>query len=97
MAEETANDNIDRDEDLIIVECPHCGGTVIIHKQDLNCKIFRHGTYKRGGQQIPSHASKSQCDMLYNGGHIYGCARPFKIEIKTEDNISYIAVECDYI
>jgi hypothetical protein len=72
----------------LILICPHCNGTVEIVA--LNCRIFRHGIFKRNGQQIPPHASKLDCDRWVERSEIWGCGKPFKIE----DNV---AVVCDYI
>ena len=67
------------------VDCPHCGGKVII--EQINCGIFRHGVYKNGAQVNP-HMSKEECDRIKSD--IYGCGKPFKIEQNK-------AVICDYI
>ena len=69
-------------------DCPHCGGMIII--TEMNCKIFRHGVYKKTGKQIPPHASKLDCDTWVEKGDIWGCGKPFKIENEK-------AVVCDYI
>jgi len=76
----------------LIVSCPHCQSLVII--EELNCKIFRHGTYKDTNQQIDPHSTKSVCDYLILNDLIYGCGKPFKINII--DN-NYQADICDYI
>ncbi len=73
---------------MLIVECPHCVGTVVI--EQLNCKIFRHGIFKRTGKQIPPHAPKTDCDRWAEKNEIFGCGKPFKIVDNT-------AVVCEYI
>lgn len=75
-----------------IVICPHCN--LFIEILELNCKIFRHGIYKNNNQQIPPHAKKDECDYLFTNNLIYGCGKPFKIEII--DN-KFIAINCEYI
>jgi hypothetical protein len=75
-----------------IVECPHCSSIIII--EQLNCKIFRHGIYKKNYKQIDPHMNKEKCDDLIMKNEIYGCGKPFKIII--DDNI-YKAIKCDYI
>lgn len=75
-----------------IVICPSCEGLILISK--LNCSIFRHGVVIRTGKQIPPHSDKNTCDRLYNECLIYGCGKPFKIDIIGD---LYVAVQCDYI
>jgi hypothetical protein len=74
------------------VICPHCEEPVLIHQ--LNCRIFRHGIIKETMRQMDPHTPKEECERLFSSGLIYGCGKPFKIEI-LEDKIT---VEiCDYI
>lgn len=68
------------------IECPH--GQQKIWIEELNCGIFRCGVFKETGEQIPSHASKEECDNYIQRG-IYGCSKPFQIK----NNIIFI---CDY-
>ena len=49
-------------KDPIFVECPHCGGGVLVLA--IKCGIFRHGTYKDSGKQINPHTTKERCDEL---------------------------------
>lgn len=77
----------------IFVNCPHCQGVVEVTK--LNCKIFRHGTFKHSGRQIPPHATKAVCDTLVASNLINGCCKPFKL-VKNDDD-EFVAVVCDYI
>ena len=85
----------------IIVKCPHCEEFILI--DELNCCIFRHGTFinETHGNQIDPHASKELCDYYISNKLIYGCGKPFKIyknEISTEPRSeNYIAIKCDYI
>jgi hypothetical protein len=76
----------------IVIDCPHCKGPIIIEK--LNCCIFRHGIIKQSGQQMNPHASKEECDSLFNSNAIFGCGKPFKIIICEG---KYIVEICDYI
>ena len=48
----------------IILECPHCNGVIIVLEKQLNCKIFRHGIFKKNGNQIDPHLKKDECEML---------------------------------
>jgi len=77
----------------IIVECPHCSGTVII--EQINCSIFRHGVYISNGSQMNPHECKEVCDNLASTNQIYGCGKPFKLT-KNEDGM-YLARYCEYI
>jgi DNA-directed RNA polymerase subunit RPC12/RpoP len=77
---------------MLLVICPHCNSQIEI--LELNCKIFRHGVYKKNHQQINPHASKSECDYLAQNDLIYGCGKPFQI-IQKDNN--YETIICDYI
>ena len=74
------------------VICPHCKMSILI--EEINCRIFRHAVFKQTGEQMPPHSSKSDCDDAFEKGFVYGCAKPFILELK--DNI-WIAVPCEYI
>jgi hypothetical protein len=77
----------------LVINCPHCNDLILI--EELNCKIFRHGVIKSTNQQINPHASKAECDNMILNNLIYGCGKPFKINII--DNINFKAEICDYI
>ena len=77
--------------DYLIVECPHCFDQIIIYKNEINCRIFRHGIYKNTGMNINPHENKNECDRLYNNDEIYGCGKPFKLD--NDDK----PVICEYI
>lgn len=80
--------------DFYHMNCPHCEDEIIVYKDELNCKIFRHGIYKDSYQQINPHMNKINCDKLVLENKVYGCAKPFQI-IKIENKL-YITI-CDYI
>lgn len=82
----------------IILECPHCNGTIIVLEKQLNCKIFRHGILKKNGKQIDPHFKKDDCERLLRDNLIWGCGKPFKVfeSIKDQQKI-YKAEICDYI
>ncbi len=75
----------------MIIKCPHCKDEIYIDKKDLNCRIFRHGVYKKTLKQINPHLKKKLCDDLFNKKLIYGCSKPFRIDEKNN------VVICDYI
>ena len=75
--------------------CPHCEGCVIVYSCELNCRIFRHGTFIRTGKPIPPHSSKIDCDRWASLRRIYGCGKPFQVVRSSDGNEK--AVTCDYI
>jgi hypothetical protein len=77
--------------DYYALPCPHCDEWIIILKNEVACRIFRHGTYKKNYQQIPPHLGKNQCDKLAKNGEIYGCGKPFRLNSKNKAEI------CGYI
>ncbi len=77
---------------IIIIECPHCNQSIIITK--LNCSVFRHAVYKDTGKQVHSHMNKYKCEKLLRQNKIYGCGKPFRIDIIDE---KYVPIICDYI
>lgn len=80
-----------KEEDYIIVSCPYCTEFIMIKKNEFNCKIFRHGTYKSNHNQIDPHLSKELCDKLVKDDLIYGCGKSFQLTEKNDTKI------CDYI
>lgn len=73
---------------MSIINCPHCGIYIII--EQLNCGIFRCGTYKDTYKQIDPHLPKIECDKLLLENTIYGCGKPFQIK----NNVVSV---CEYI
>jgi len=76
----------------LILQCPHCNDFVLI--EELNCRIFRHAIIKSTNQQINPHATKSTCEHYISNKLIYGCGKPFIINII---NNKYEIDICDYI
>ena len=85
---------MDKDE-YIVIQCPHCNNYITIYLKDLNCKIFRHGVYKKTKKQIDPHLNKLECDRLFNEKLIYGCGKPF--QLIDDDKGRFKVVICDYI
>ena len=77
----------------IVVICPHCQNPILI--EQLNCKIFRHGTFIANGKQMNPHETKEVCDYFVANNMIYGCGKPFCIITAT--NGSLVAIVCGYI
>jgi len=88
------NNNNMQTNNYEIVFCPHCNNAIQIFYNEINCKIYRHGIYKNSMKQIDPHLSKEECDRLVKNNLIYGCGKPFKINIR--DN-SIQLVKCGYI
>lgn len=86
--------SITRIDNNYIIVCPHCKDTIIVNVKETNCCIFRHGVYKHNMTQINPHCSKQVCDMLRNTNQIYGCGKPFQIDITKQP---YTVSICDYI
>lgn len=74
-------------------ECPNCNIIIEVHKNQINCQIFRCGIMKQNGQQVNQHASKQHCDNLIEKDMVWGCCKPFKF---FHENPPYVDT-CDYI
>ena len=83
------------ENNFLIFECPWCEEFVVVGKNEINCCIFRHGTFKGTGEQINPHMPKEECDRLKSLDLIYGCSKPFRVILK--DDEKYLVSECDYI
>ncbi len=81
------------DGNHIMVKCPHCTLFIQILKKQFNCKIFRHGIYKKNYRQIDPHMPKFLCDELKARDLIYGCGKPYKLQFI---NNEWKAMVCDY-
>jgi len=83
---------------MFVVECPHCH--LLVWIEAVNCAIFRHGVFRDTHDQVPPHASKTECDDLVARDLIVGCGKPFRVATVDGDanaNANAIAVVCDYI
>lgn len=81
-------------EDFYFFRCPNCNDEIIVHKNDLNCKIFRHAVYKNTYKQVDPHLPYEKCKELIENDKVFGCCKPFQIILK--DNKLYVQI-CDYI
>jgi hypothetical protein len=79
----------------MIINCPHCN--IPVEVLEMNCRIFRCGIYKKGFKQIDPHMIKEDCDRLARDGVIYGCGKPFKVNLIERIDGSCSVVACDYI
>lgn len=78
------------------ITCPHCDGLIAVNKNEINCAIFRHAIYKSNLNPINPHASKEICENLLNTDQVYGCAKPFRVNLDVVNNKLNIYI-CDYI
>ena len=80
--------------DYVIISCPHCEVPIMVLKKEFNCKIFRHGVYKKTYEQIDPHLPKVECDRLKANDLIIGCGKPFML---VDTTTGTKAVKCDYV
>ena len=77
--------------DYLVLKCPHCNDLVFIYLSELNCRIFRHGVFKKGFVGVYQHSTKAECEQYVKDDLIVGCGKPFLIDETLN------AVVCDYI
>lgn len=77
------------------MNCPHCNQLIEIIA--INCAIFRCGVMRQTGEQVNPHASKIECDRLFEQGLIYGCGKPFRVIQDLSNPSMHQAIPCDYI
>ena len=75
-----------------VITCPHCGGGVFV--EQINCGIFRHASLKANLSQVNHHMGKEELDKLIEDDIIWGCGKPFKVDIIDK---GFNVYECDYI
>ena len=80
------------DNNYYVYKCPHCGIQCITAINEVNCKIFRCGIFKETYNQINPHAPKPECDAYVLQNRIYGCAKPYIIDIN-----NMLVFPCDYV
>lgn len=85
---------VDVYDDFYLFLCPHCNMFIIVKINEVHCKIFRHGIYKKNYELINPHESKQICDDLVKSDEIFGCGKPFKL---IEINKELFVDVCDYI
>lgn len=81
---------VEQFDDFYLFKCPYCKSSIVVMKNELNCKIFRCGVLKKNNEPINPHAPKVECDRLKELDLIDGCGRPF---IFRGDYVE----KCDYI
>ena len=78
-------------EDYLIVNCPHCQDSIIIYKNQIKCRIFRHAVYKHNNKPVNAHLKQKKCEELITGNKVFGCCKPFRLNKENKPEI------CDYI
>lgn len=78
-------------EDYLIINCPHCQDSVVIYKNQIKCRIFRHAIYKKTNKQVNPHMPQNKCEALVASNKVYGCCKPFRLNKENQPEI------CDYI
>ena len=81
---------IQEDGNFLIFPCPHCEQYITVAKNEINCKIFRHGVFKNDFNQMNPHEKKEKCDQFSQNDTIYGCGKPFRIENNKVEICDYI-------
>lgn len=80
--------------DFYFFSCPNCNNEIIVNKNELNCRIFRHAVYKDTYNQVEPHLPKFFCDKLIDEDKVIGCCKPF--EIINDNKGELVAIICDY-
>ena len=87
-------------DNFYVFPCPHCLSLVRVEKNQLNCRIFRHGVFKKNGKGINPHLEKKKCDELVRNACVYGCARPFEFfgggKSADDEKKDCVVSACDY-
>ena len=81
---------------MYVFLCPHCQLMVQVKANEINCRIFRHGIYKKDNTQLHPHAPEELCDRLRNSDTIWGCGRPFRFVRDPLSGTNHVE-DCPYI
>ena len=79
-------------QEAMIFNCPHCNLLIEVLTKDIACGIFRHGTFISNGNQMDPNSNKQLCDTMVQEQKIYGCGKPFRIDLNSKE-----VTICDYI
>ena len=60
---------------MIVGKCPHCRLQVMVAPCEIKWGILRHAVYRFDFEQVPSNATKKECEDLYLKNLIYGCGQ----------------------
>ena len=87
------------DDNYYIFPCPHCLALIKVKAGELNCRVFRHGIYRKNFKGIPAHLPKNKCEELVRRACIIGCAKPFEFFGGGKGNLAdkkCIVKDCEY-
>jgi len=76
-------------EDYFIVNCPHCNESIIIYRNEINCRIFRHAVFRASGEPVNPHLPQQDCERLVASSEVYGCCKPFLLNADNVPEICY--------
>lgn len=85
---------VDKDGDIYIFPCPHCHLYTTVGIGEVNCHIFRHGSFKKDYVQLNPHSPKPVCDMAAENDLLFGCGKPFMFKMTPQ---GYYVFKCGYI
>lgn len=71
------------ENDIYTFACPHCELLVQVQRNEINCRIFRHGVFISNQIPIPPHATQAQCHAFAVSPDVVGCCRPFSFDGKS--------------
>ena len=90
----SSNRNSVTEEDAFyIFNCPHCDGLVCVKKDEIACKMFRHGVMINPPVPVSPHLPKDECEELIKANNVRGCCKPF---LFVDESEKYVTT-CDYI
>jgi hypothetical protein len=94
VTEETDENSVVLTEDNVyVLSCPWCQGTIEVQRDQLNCRIFRHAVLKDNLEPINPHTPEKICMDLIERDIVFGCGKPFRI---VGDSSLHVEI-CDYI
>jgi hypothetical protein len=67
--------------DELFFACPNCAGWCIVHRDDVQCAVFRHLAVN--GEPVPPHSSLEDCRRLARLPGAQGCGAALVLEPAT--------------
>jgi hypothetical protein len=63
----------------LIFDCPWCGGSVVVARREVNCRIFRHAVRRVDGVAVNPHMREEEMRGLLATQAVWGCGNPFRL------------------
>ena len=63
----------------LVFECPHCNKFILVHRNEINCGIFRCAFNTNTFQQCNPHLTQQQMKVELERDGVVGCGQPFEI------------------